>query len=203
MAIERPEGVLVDALPEAGLAVLAIHPDQVRAAGPRCRMAGSPDGSGAFVLAELARTDADRLRVLRPDSDEERLSAAPVGRVGEAEARRTIVLGPVRAPVALVEGIRPHTSQIADAVGAHPDGALFGSYPSAQALAGDVAGAPVAIESGRPREAGFRRACGTRLRAAPGVLADAGRHHNPWTPARHGGLTRPLAKAQPALPRTA
>lgn len=72
VAIERPEGVVVDALREAGLSVLAIHPNQVKAARPRFRMAGKSDGFDAFVLAELARTDAHRFRVLVPDSDETR-----------------------------------------------------------------------------------------------------------------------------------
>ncbi len=73
VAIERPDGVLVERLLEAGLVVLAIHPNQVKAARPRFRAAGGKSGSfDAFVLAELARTDHHRFRALTPDSDETR-----------------------------------------------------------------------------------------------------------------------------------
>src|SRR4051812_33421121 len=73
VAIERPDGVLVERLLEVGLAVLAVHPNQVKAARPRFRAAGGKsDAFDAFVLAELARTDHHRFRVLTPDSDETR-----------------------------------------------------------------------------------------------------------------------------------
>jgi transposase len=71
VALERPEGLLVGALLEAGLVVVPIHPNQVKAARPRFRAAGGKsDGFDAYVLAELARTDAHRFAVLRPDADE-------------------------------------------------------------------------------------------------------------------------------------
>jgi transposase len=71
VAIERPEGVLVERLLEAGLTVLAIHPNQLKAARPRFRAAGGKsDAFDAFCLAELARTDHHRFRALVPDSDE-------------------------------------------------------------------------------------------------------------------------------------
>ena len=71
VAIERPDGVLVGRLLEAGLAVLPIHPNQLKAARPRFRAAGGKsDSFDAFCLAELARTDHHRFRVLAPDSDE-------------------------------------------------------------------------------------------------------------------------------------
>jgi len=71
VAIERPDGLLVERLLEAGLAVLPVHPNQMKAARPRFRAAGGKsDGFDAFCLAELARTDHHRFRVLTPDSDE-------------------------------------------------------------------------------------------------------------------------------------
>jgi hypothetical protein len=72
VAIERPDGVLVELLLEAGLVVLAVHPNQVKAARPRFRAAGGKsDAFDAFVLAELAqlRYDHHRFRALTPDSD--------------------------------------------------------------------------------------------------------------------------------------
>ncbi|MQA74590.1 MAG: IS110 family transposase [Solirubrobacterales bacterium] len=71
IAIERPDGLLVDRLAEAGFTVLPVHPNKLKATRSRYEAAGGKsDGFDAFVLAELARTDAHRLRVLRPDSDE-------------------------------------------------------------------------------------------------------------------------------------
>jgi transposase len=71
VAIERPDGLLVDRLLEAGFAVLPIHPNKLKATRPRYEASGGKsDGFDAFVLAELARTDSHRYRALRPDSDE-------------------------------------------------------------------------------------------------------------------------------------
>jgi transposase len=71
VAIERPDGILVERLLAAGIEVLAIHPNQVKAARPRFVVAhGKSDRFDAYVLAELARTDAHRFRELVPDGDE-------------------------------------------------------------------------------------------------------------------------------------
>jgi transposase len=71
VAIERPDGILVERLLAAGLEVLAIHPNQVKAARARFAVAhGKSDRFDAYVLAELARTDAHRFRALVPDSEE-------------------------------------------------------------------------------------------------------------------------------------
>jgi len=70
-AIERPDGLLVGRLLAAGIVVLAIHPNQVKAARDRFRAAaGKNDRFDAFVLCELARTDRHRFPVLAPSSDE-------------------------------------------------------------------------------------------------------------------------------------
>jgi transposase len=71
IAIERPDGVLVERLLEAGLVVLPVHPNQLKAVRPRFRASGGKsDSFDAFCLAELARTDYHRFRILAPDSDE-------------------------------------------------------------------------------------------------------------------------------------
>jgi transposase len=50
--------------------VLAIHPDQPKAARPRFSVSGGKsEGFDAFCLAELARTERHRFRPLAPDSD--------------------------------------------------------------------------------------------------------------------------------------
>src|SRR5437763_4404133 len=71
VALERPDGLLIERLLDAGLAVVAVHPNQVKAMRPRFSVAGGKsDGFDSFVLAELARTDSHRFRVLEPDSDQ-------------------------------------------------------------------------------------------------------------------------------------
>ena len=70
VAVERPDGLLVERLLDAGLRVLALHPNKVAAARDRFRVSGGKsDRFDAFVLCELARTDSHRFRVLEPDSD--------------------------------------------------------------------------------------------------------------------------------------
>jgi transposase len=295
VALERPDGLVVERLLDAGLIVVAVHPNQLAAARDRYRVAGGKsDGFDAYVLAELCRTDMHRLRAIEPDGDETkalraltrtredlvqarvalanqlraeldrfwpgaarifsdvdspialaflerypspadarglgekrlqgflarqgysgrrsaaellaRLRSAPEGRAGEAEleARRSVVLALVAALRPLVEQIALLTSQIAGALRAHEDGAIFLSlfrdpktvvtaaellaeigdcrnrYPTAEALAADAGMAPVAVESGKRKVACFRWACDKRLRDAVACLADASRHRHPW-----------------------
>jgi transposase len=67
VAIERPDGLLVDRLLEAGHDVVPIHANAFHAARPRWEGAGSKSDVGdAFRLADLLRTDRHRLRALRP-----------------------------------------------------------------------------------------------------------------------------------------
>jgi hypothetical protein len=71
VAVEQPNGLAVDRLLDAGMAVVPVHPNQLAAARDRYRAGGGKsDGFDAYVLAELARTDMHRLRLLDPDSDE-------------------------------------------------------------------------------------------------------------------------------------
>jgi transposase len=71
VAIEQPNGLVVDRLLDAGIAVVAVHPNQLAAARDRYRSSGGKsDGFDGYVLAELARTDMHRLRLLEPDSDD-------------------------------------------------------------------------------------------------------------------------------------
>ena len=71
VAIERPSGLLVDTLMQAGLAVVPIHPNVVKASRPRYRShGGKSDASDAYLLADLLRTDGHRFSALMPQSDE-------------------------------------------------------------------------------------------------------------------------------------
>jgi transposase len=136
----------------------------------------------------------------------ERLRNAPTATVGsrECEARRSAVMGLVTTLQSLIKQISQLTKQITNAIHTHPDGPIFLSffrdpksvitaagllaeigddrsrYPSAETLAADAGQTPVAIESGKRRNATFRWACDKRLRAHVSVLADSTRHHNPW-----------------------
>jgi transposase len=71
IAIERPSGLLVDLLLEAGYAVVAIHPNAVKAARPRYGAAlAKTDAGDAYMLADLLRTDGHRFDRLRQPSDD-------------------------------------------------------------------------------------------------------------------------------------
>ena len=93
VAIERPDGLLVERLLDAGLRVLALHPNQVAAARDRFRVSGGKsDRFDAFVICELARTDSHRFRVLEPDSDQTKaLRALTRGREDLVGARTALV----------------------------------------------------------------------------------------------------------------
>jgi transposase len=69
VAIERPDGPVVDALLAAGITVVVVNPNQVKHLRSRYGSAGNKDDRfDAFVLADTLRTDRTRLRPLRPDS---------------------------------------------------------------------------------------------------------------------------------------
>lgn len=78
-AIERPSGLIVDALLEAGFTVVPIHPNVVKATRPRYRShGGKSDASDAYLLADLLRTDGHRFKPLLPQSDDIRALRALV-----------------------------------------------------------------------------------------------------------------------------
>ena len=69
VAIERPDGQVVEALLEAGTTVVVISPNQLKNLRSRYGQAGNKDDRfDAFVLADTLRTDRARLRSLTPDS---------------------------------------------------------------------------------------------------------------------------------------
>ena len=79
VAIERPNGLLVDTLVRAGHPVIPIHPNVLKASRSRYRAARSKSDPGdAYILADLLRTDGHRFGPLRPNSDELRALQALV-----------------------------------------------------------------------------------------------------------------------------
>jgi Transposase IS116/IS110/IS902 family len=100
-------------------------------------------------------------------------------------------------------------TEIAQALRAHPDGEIFQSffrnpesvicaatllgeigdsrhrYSHRDAIAADAGQAPVAVESGKRKNAKFRWACNKRLRNAFGVLAQSSTRSNAWAADRY------------------
>ncbi|MGO9793916.1 MAG: IS110 family transposase, partial [Solirubrobacteraceae bacterium] len=98
VAIERPDGLLVERLLDAGLRILPLHPNQVAATRDRFRVSGGKsDRFDAFVLCELARTDHHRFRVLEPDSDQTKALRALTRAREDLVAARTALTNQLRA----------------------------------------------------------------------------------------------------------
>lgn len=71
VAIERPDGPVIEALFSVGLEVVVIASRHVKALRTRYGTAGNKDDrADAFVLADVLRTDGHRLRSLQPDAPE-------------------------------------------------------------------------------------------------------------------------------------
>jgi transposase len=89
VAIERPDGPVVETLLDGGFTVFVIHPRQMKNLRGRYGNAGNKDDAlDAFVLADVLRTDAVRLRPLERDTDATRaLRALTRARKDLVEAR--------------------------------------------------------------------------------------------------------------------
>lgn len=98
IAIERPSGLLVDTLLDAGHPVVPIHPNALQACRPRYRAAGGKSDPGdAFSLADVLRTDGHRFRPLRPVSDEVKALRALVRSRDDLVAERVALANQLRA----------------------------------------------------------------------------------------------------------
>lgn len=98
IAIERPSGLLVDALMQAGFEVVPIHPNAVKASRPRYRShGGKSDASDAYLLADLLRTDGHRFRPLAAQSDDIRALRALVRGRDDLVATRVQLANQLRA----------------------------------------------------------------------------------------------------------
>jgi transposase len=119
VAIERPDGPVVEALLEAGIRVVVIASRHVKALRTRHGLAGNKDDrADAFILADALRTDAHRLRPLRPD------------------APATLAL---RATVRARKGLVRHRTALGQQLAAH----LALAFPGAVDLFDDLA-SPIA-----------------------------------------------------------
>lgn len=93
VAIERPDGPLIEAMIDARLAVFVIPPRQVKALRSRYSSTGAKSDPGdAYVLADALRTDRHRLQPLSIDSPETKvLRALTRTRKDLVEARVALV----------------------------------------------------------------------------------------------------------------
>ncbi|MGH8519204.1 MAG: IS110 family transposase [Panacagrimonas sp.] len=110
IAIERPSGLIVDALLEAGFSVVPIHPNIVKATRPRYRShGGKSDASDAYLLADLLRTDGHRFKPLAPQSDDIRALRALVRGRDDLIATRVQLANQLRS---LLESFWPGAAEV-------------------------------------------------------------------------------------------
>ena len=103
VAIERPDGPVVNALLDAGITVVVISPNQLKNLRGRYGSAGNKDDRfDAFVQADTLRTDRARLRPLVPDS------AATAALRATCRARKDLVIH----RVAVANQLREHLNRV-------------------------------------------------------------------------------------------
>jgi transposase len=128
VAIERPSGLLVDTLTEAGFPIVPIHPNAVKASRPRYSAAQAKSDPGdAFLLADLLRTDGHRFHRLRPLSDETRALRALVRTRDDLVAERVALANQLRA---LLESFWPGAAAIFADVDSPIALAFLARYPT-------------------------------------------------------------------------
>jgi len=192
IAIERPSGLVVDVLIEAGFLVTPVHPNIVKACRPRYRaVAAKSDPGDAFILADILRTDGHRLTPLKPQSDAIKALRALVRGRDDLVATRLVLANQLRA---LLDGFWPGAAMLFADIATPIALAFLQRYPSPEA----------AHRLGEKRMAAFlaqnqycgRRAASdliARLRSAPaGMAAEAEADAK-------GELVRALASALESL----
>lgn len=108
--IERPSGLLVDTLAEAGFPVAPIHPNALKATRPRyCAAPGKADPGDAFIAADVLRTDGHRFRLRRAPSDQTRALRTAVRTRDDLVATRVQLANQLRS---LLEGFWPGATAI-------------------------------------------------------------------------------------------
>ena len=133
VAIERPSGVVVDTLVEAGFPVIPIHPNVVQASRPRYHAAPSKsDPHDAYLLADLLRTDGHRFRRLRRPSDATRALRALVRGRDDLVATRVMLANQLRA---LVESFWPGAALIFAEIDSPIALAFLARFPTPQSAA--------------------------------------------------------------------
>jgi transposase len=133
VAIERPSGLIVDALLEAGFSVVPIHPNVVKATRPRYRShGGKSDASDAYLLADLLRTDGHRFKPLAPQSDDIRALRALVRGRDDLVATRVQLANQLRS---LLQAFWPGAAQVFADVDSPIGLAFILRYPTPESAA--------------------------------------------------------------------
>lgn len=133
VAIERPSGLVVDTLVEAGIVVVPIHPNAVKATRPRYRSHGAKsDASDAYLLADLLRTDGHRFQPLSPQGDEIRALRALVRGRDDLVATRVQMANQLRS---LLESFWPGAGAVFADVDSPIALAFIERYPTAESAA--------------------------------------------------------------------
>lgn len=158
IAIERPSGLVVERLLEAGHPVVPIHPNAFNAARPRWGASrAKSDPKDSYCLADYLRTDGHRLRVVH------QLTPAAQGLRALSRLRDDHVEAKVAA-----------TNRLASLLEAHWPGAgtIFGRLDSAIALAflGDYPTPESAVRLAEARLAMFCRRHSYSGRRSPAEL---------------------------------
>jgi transposase len=193
VAIERPEGLLVDRLLLAGFTVLPVHPNKLKATRPRYEAAGGKsDGFDAFVLAELARTDSHRHRALAPNSDETKALRALTRTREDLVAARVRLANELRAQL---DAFWPGAARVFADVDSPIGLAFLERYP-APADARGLGEKRLECFLARNRYCGRRSAADLleRLRSAP-----AGRAGEMEAEARRGAVLGLVAALRPIV----
>lgn len=133
VALERPSGLLVDTLVDAGFSVVPIHPNALKASRPRYSAAGGKSDPGdAFILADLLRTDGHRFRPLHPPSDDTRALRALVRGRDDLVGQRVTLANQLRA---LLERFWPGAAAIFADVDSPIALAFLSRYPTPHSAA--------------------------------------------------------------------
>src|SRR3954449_12805015 len=103
VGIERGDGPVVEALLAAGLAVFVLPPGRVKNLRSRYGSAGNKDDRfDAYVLADVVRTDARRLRPMIYDSPATTALRSATRARKDLVTRRFAVANQLRAPLQIV-----------------------------------------------------------------------------------------------------
>lgn len=133
VAIERPTGLVVDTLIDAGHPVVPIHPNVVKACRPRYRAAGGKNDLGdAYLLADVLRTDGHRFRRLAPQSDAIKALRALVRTRDDLVAERVSLANQLRS---LLESFWPGAACIFKAIDSPIALAFVQRYPTPKSAA--------------------------------------------------------------------
>ncbi|RKN05495.1 IS110 family transposase [Streptomyces radicis] len=172
VAIERPDGRLVDVLLEAGHPVVPVKSNAIKAWRDAEVLSGAKSDPGdAMVIAEYLRLRHHKLSAARPFSP-------------QTKTLRTVV----RTRDDVVR-LRVMATNMLNSL-------LDAFWPGAKAVFAGVA--PVTKASGRHRGVSYRWACNKRLRTAMTTFAGNSRFDSPWAAdiyrrARDRGMDHPQA----------